>query len=184
MKLCSLAFLTIALFFLNSCEDRSPLPKTVVCDDGLEVKVFYDNGPDMPSKIEFHKSGVVKTLNSDEGHLFEAVVSPDQKWVLLQESIFGDFIFGAEKDVIEMLSRIKSFSKISEKSDHAVYFRFVRWEAPCTAIISFTFNNEEEEWKADLSQRKFARLGRRTEALFEPEFGNNEAGKRSLDVQK
>ena len=155
------------------CRDQATHTKIIRCADGLEVAVFYDkNSSYQPAKIEFRKDGKVVTHSWEEEYPLEEVVSPDQKWVFLQETQNGRFKFCPENQIMQCLENDSKFAHIIEASGSGdlAGFIFQSWEAPHTALISFAAGGETEDWKVDLEKKVITRRHPKGDPMFKPVF--------------
>lgn len=156
------------------CLDEATHTKITRCADGLEVAVFYDKNCSFPppAKVEFRKGGKVVTLSWEEEYLLEEVVSPDQKWIFLQEANNGRFKFCPENRVMQCLEDDHKFVHIIEASGSGdlAGFIFDGWEAPHTALITFAAGGETEDWKVDLEKKVITRRNPKGEPMFKPVF--------------
>lgn len=156
------------------CRDQDTHTKIIRCADGLEVAVFYDKNCSYPppAKVEFRKDGKVVTLSWEEEYLLEEIVSPDQKWIFLQETNNGRFKFCPENQIMQCLEDDHKFLHIIEASEAGdlAGFTFQSWEAPHTALISFAAGDETEDWKVDLEKKVITRRNPKGEPMFKPVF--------------
>ena len=159
---------------MAGCRYETTHTKIIRCADGLEVAVFYDKKCSFPppAKIEFRKQGKVVTHSWEKEYLLEEVVSPDQKWVFLQETQNGRFKFCPENQIMQCLADDSKFDHIIEASGSGdrAGFIFDSWEAPHTALISFAAGGESEGWKIDLENKILTRRNHKGEPMFKPEF--------------
>ena len=159
--------LTIALLgFLSGCQKIESNKRQSEFQDELTVHYVVNNSGG--GDVIFEKDGIKATYKTS-AIIPHKIFSPDGQWILLPQTLWGDFIYCKKGEIFDCLNRPELFLHLTEGSDHAVYFRFINWESPATAVISFSFNNEEEEWLIDLED-KTAKKRNAGDAVFEPKF--------------
>jgi hypothetical protein len=160
---------SLVILTFTSC-DGHKAKNEITCNDGLRITIHF-NDDQLVSNLVFTKGGEKIDFGKDEAiPLFEHVLSPNGEWLLLPETAFGDFFFCRQKDAMKCLANASNFWRVSETSGHAVYYRFVRWNSPNSFIMTFAFNNEEEEWIIDLDKKTSEKSDHGSRVIFTPKF--------------
>ncbi|MCX6848119.1 MAG: hypothetical protein NTY98_04295 [Verrucomicrobia bacterium] len=171
---CAIAFCVAGCRDEFERKQRSQPTRITQCQDGLEVEVFFmamASAP-TPEKVEFRKDGKVVTRTWNEEVPLQKVVSPDQKWILLQELKRGGFKFCPEPQIMQCLEDGRKFVRIIETSGAPEFLGYTldSWEEPHTVLITLNAGEKSEKWKADLEKRELTRIDQSGPPMFKPVF--------------